>query len=74
MVKAGPYGRDCIDVAEKQLVEHGIMSAEEIQQIRETATIEVQAAVAQAQQEPVPDPYQEVWQAWSTKEFYAENP
>ena len=74
MVKAGPYGRDCIDVAEKQLVDHGIMSAEEIQQIRETATIEVQAAVAQAQQEPVPDPYQEVWQAWSTKEFYAENP
>jgi pyruvate dehydrogenase E1 component alpha subunit/2-oxoisovalerate dehydrogenase E1 component alpha subunit len=66
-IKAGVYGRDCIDVAEQQLLEFQIMSAEEIAEIRETATIEVQAAVAQAQQEPVPDPYQEDWCAFSSK-------
>jgi len=66
-VKAGIYGRDCIDVAEQQLLEFQIMSAEEIASIRETAAIEVQAAVAQAQQEPVPDPYLEDWRAYSSE-------
>lgn len=66
-VKAGAYGRDCIDVAERQMLEFQIMSAEEIAAIRETAAIEVQAAVAQAQQEPTPDPYQEDWRAFSTE-------
>jgi acetoin:2,6-dichlorophenolindophenol oxidoreductase subunit alpha len=66
-VKAGAYGRDCIEVAERQMLEFQIMSAEEIAAIRETAAIEVQAAVAQAQQEPTPDPYQEDWRAFSTE-------
>lgn len=65
-IKAGAYGRDCIDVAEQQLLEYQLMSPGEIAAIRETAAIEVQAAVAQAQQEPVPDPYREDWRAFST--------
>jgi TPP-dependent pyruvate/acetoin dehydrogenase alpha subunit len=44
-----------------------VMSQEEIAEIRETATIEVQAAVAQAQQEPVPDPYLEDWRAYHSQ-------
>lgn len=72
VIKAGNYGRDCIDVAESQLLVHGIMSREEIDGIREQAAVDVQAAVAQAQQEPAPDPYKEVWHAWSTGRFYAE--
>lgn len=72
-VRSGAYGRDCIDVAETQLLQHGIMSAEDIAEIREQAAIDVQAAVAQAQQEPVPDPYKEVWRAWSSEQFYTEN-
>jgi len=72
VIKAGNYGRDCIDVAESQLLVHGIMSREEIEAIRKQAAVDVQAAVAQAQQEPAPDPYKEVWQAWSTGRFYAE--
>lgn len=65
-IKAGAYGRDCIEVAERQLLDAKIFSAEEISAIRETAAVEVQAAVAQAQQEPVPDPYQEDWRAFSS--------
>jgi pyruvate dehydrogenase E1 component alpha subunit/2-oxoisovalerate dehydrogenase E1 component alpha subunit len=72
VIKAGNYGRDCIDVAESQLLVHGIMSREEVDAIREQAAVDVQAAVAQAQQEPAPDPYKEVWHAWSTGRFYAE--
>lgn len=65
-IRAGSYGRDCMDVAEKQMIEHQIMSAEEMDRIREQAAIEVQAAVAQAQQEPAPDPYREDWRAFGS--------
>jgi pyruvate dehydrogenase E1 component alpha subunit/2-oxoisovalerate dehydrogenase E1 component alpha subunit len=65
-VKAGAYGRDCIDVAEKQLLESKIITAEEIAEIREAVAVDVQAAVAQAQQEPTPDPFQEDWRAFSS--------
>jgi acetoin:2,6-dichlorophenolindophenol oxidoreductase subunit alpha len=66
VIKAGSYGRDCIDVAEQQMIRYQIMTAEEIAAMREKAAVDVQAAVAQAQQEPVPDPYQEDWQAFSS--------
>ncbi|MFY7817249.1 MAG: thiamine pyrophosphate-dependent dehydrogenase E1 component subunit alpha [Akkermansiaceae bacterium] len=65
-IKAGAYGRDCIEVAERQLLDARIFTTEEISAIRETAAVEVQAAVAQAQQEPVPDPFQEEWRAFGT--------
>ncbi len=67
LVKAGHYGRDCLAVAEQQLVEAGIMSLQEIEAFRVQAAEEVQAAVAKAQQEPLPDPFQEEWQAFATK-------
>ncbi len=69
VVKAGMYGRDCLDVAEEQLVEYGIMTEEEISAFRVQAAEEVQAAVAKAQQEPVPDPYTEEWQAFASKQL-----
>jgi pyruvate dehydrogenase E1 component alpha subunit/2-oxoisovalerate dehydrogenase E1 component alpha subunit len=60
------YGRDCIEVAMRQLVENGIASVDEILGWQEEFAEEVQKAVAQAQQEPVPDPYQENWTALAT--------
>lgn len=62
----GHYGRDCLEVAIRQLVAGGIASVDEIETWREHAADAVQAAVAQAQQEPAPDPYQEDWHALST--------
>ena len=64
--KRGHYGRDCIDVAIRQLVEGGHAFEEEISAWQEEAAEEVQRAVAKAQQEPVPDPYRENWTALST--------
>ena len=68
-LKAGHYGRDCLDVAIEQLIEHGYATKEEIQTWQDETAEEVQRAVAQAQQEPPPDPYTEDWRALSTRFF-----
>jgi TPP-dependent pyruvate/acetoin dehydrogenase alpha subunit len=62
----GHYGRDCVEVAMRQLVEHGAATPDEILAWQESFADEVQRAVAQAQQEAAPDPYLENWSALST--------
>ncbi|MFU8893055.1 MAG: thiamine pyrophosphate-dependent dehydrogenase E1 component subunit alpha [Luteolibacter sp.] len=66
-VRNGHYGRDCLEVATAQLLETGAATAEEIQDWQTQVTEEVRAAVAQAQQEPAPDPYRESWTALSSR-------
>ena len=66
-IKSGHYGRDCVEVAMRQLVENGIASVDEILGWQDQFAEEVQRAVAQAQQEAPPDPYQEDWTALSTR-------
>ena len=61
------YGRDCIEVAMRQLAEGGIAKVEEMAAWQDEISEEVQRAVAQAQQEPLPDPYTEDWTALSTR-------
>jgi pyruvate dehydrogenase E1 component alpha subunit/2-oxoisovalerate dehydrogenase E1 component alpha subunit len=65
--RSGHYGRDCIEVAMRQLVEGSYATADEILAWQDQIAEDVQKAVAQAQQEPVPDPYKENWTALSTK-------
>ena len=72
-VKQGHYGRDCIEVAMRQLVETGAATVEEIIDWQEKFADEVQRAVAQAQQEAAPDPYHERWTALATR-FPLANP
>jgi pyruvate dehydrogenase E1 component alpha subunit/2-oxoisovalerate dehydrogenase E1 component alpha subunit len=66
-IRSGHYGRDCIEVAMRQLVEHQAATVDEILAWQDEFAEEVQRAVAQAQQEDVPDPYQEDWTALSTR-------
>lgn len=66
-VRKGHYGRDCIEVAMRQLVEHGIATVDQILEWQEQFADEVQRAVAQAQQEEPPDPYREDWTALATR-------
>jgi TPP-dependent pyruvate/acetoin dehydrogenase alpha subunit len=66
-IRKGHYGRDCIEVAMRQLVENGIATVDEIFSWQEQFAEEVQRAVAQAQQESPPDPYREDWTALATK-------
>lgn len=66
-IRSGHYGRDCIEVAIRQLVDHGFATVDEILTWQEQTAEEVQRAVAQAQQEAPPDPYTEDWSALSTR-------
>jgi TPP-dependent pyruvate/acetoin dehydrogenase alpha subunit len=66
-LKAGHYGRDCLDLAMTQLVEQGYTTAEELLAWQQETALEVQRAVAQAQQEPTPDPFTADWRALSTR-------
>lgn len=66
-IRKGHYGRDCLEVAMRQLVENGTVSVDEILAWQDLFSDEVQRAVAQAQQEEPPDPYHEDWTALSTR-------
>jgi acetoin:2,6-dichlorophenolindophenol oxidoreductase subunit alpha len=61
------YGRDCIEVAMRQLVTSQLATVDEILAWQDQFAEEVQRAVAQAQQEATPDPYLEKWTALSTQ-------
>ena len=58
-------GRDSIEVGSSQLIEHGFATAEEIQAWADEAAETVQKAVAIAQKESEPDPFQDDWAAFS---------
>ncbi len=66
-IRSGHYGRDCIEVAMKQLVHQGYATVDEILAWQDEIAEEVQRAVAQAQQEDTPDPYKENWTALATR-------
>jgi len=65
-LKRSPIGRDCLVVAERSLLERGVVTAAEVAAWKAEAARESQAAVATAQQEPPPDPYQDDWRTLST--------
>ena len=58
-------GRDSIEVGSSQLIERGFATAEEIQAWADEAAETVQEAVAIAQKESEPDPFQDDWAAFS---------
>jgi len=68
-LKNSPLGRDCMTVGEKQLLEAGMITTDELASWKSEAAEEVQAAVATAQQEPSPDPYQDDWRVFSSPEL-----
>jgi TPP-dependent pyruvate/acetoin dehydrogenase alpha subunit len=66
-IRDGHHGRDCMEVASQQLVDHQLATESELLAWQDEIADEVQRAVAQAQQEAVPDPYREEWTALSTR-------
>ncbi|MGN6555967.1 MAG: thiamine pyrophosphate-dependent dehydrogenase E1 component subunit alpha [Verrucomicrobiota bacterium] len=65
-LKSSPLGRDCLKLAEEELLRQHWANAEAIQAWRSEAVRKVEEAVATVQREPTPDPYQENWCALST--------
>jgi TPP-dependent pyruvate/acetoin dehydrogenase alpha subunit len=64
--KNSALGRDCLKVAEEFLLNKKFADAAQLAVWRSDAIREIEEAVAQAQREPAPDPYEEKWNALST--------
>ena len=65
-LREGCYGNDCMESAKEQLLQRGWTTAEQIAEWSQLAKDEVQAAVAVAQKEAKPNPFNEQWTALST--------
>ncbi len=66
-LRDSPFGRDCMEVAEAQMLEKGWLSKEDVSEWKQEASDQVVAAVAKAQKESVPNPYTEDWSALASK-------
>jgi acetoin:2,6-dichlorophenolindophenol oxidoreductase subunit alpha len=66
-LKASPLGRDCMVVAEKQILAKHWASETDVRGWREAASREVEEGVNQVQREPSPDPFKEYWSALASK-------
>jgi len=72
-LKNSPLGRDCLEVARELLVRQKWTDAYQIAGWRGEAVQEIDAAIAQVQREPVPDPFAEEWTALSTEHLIEGN-
>jgi pyruvate dehydrogenase E1 component alpha subunit/2-oxoisovalerate dehydrogenase E1 component alpha subunit len=66
-LKASPVGRDCLKVAEHEMLEHGWADQRVLGEWRAEAAQSVEETVAKVQREPGPDPYKEEWCALASK-------
>jgi TPP-dependent pyruvate/acetoin dehydrogenase alpha subunit len=66
-LKQSPVGRDCLKVAEQQLLKRNLVEPGAIESWRQQAIREVEEALATIQREPSPDPFKENWCALSAK-------
>lgn len=66
-LKQSAVGRDCLEVAEEQLLDAHWADGKAIESWRAEAVAKVEEAVARVQREPAPDPYKEDWYALSSK-------
>jgi len=66
-MKNSPLGRDCMQVAESELISLGWMDLSAIKELQKETVRKVEEAVAVIQHEPTPDPYKEDWCALSSR-------
>ncbi len=65
-LKAEPFARDCMKVAEENLLRQKWVDARTLEQWRNEVIQTIEDAVATAQREAAPDPYDEKWRALSS--------
>jgi len=69
-LKQSPLGRDCLKVAEENLLRQKWADPAALDSWRHDATQKVEEAVARAKREPAPDPFKEDWYALSSKHLH----
>jgi pyruvate dehydrogenase E1 component alpha subunit/2-oxoisovalerate dehydrogenase E1 component alpha subunit len=72
-LKSSPLGRDCLKLAERELFEQEWTDSATLASWRQETAQKIEAAVAQVQREPGPDPYQEDWCALACKHLSEEH-
>src|ERR1017187_4768438 len=68
-LKRSSLGRDCLKVAEENLLKQKFSDSAQLAGWRNSAVREIEEVVAQVQREPAPDPFAEKWDALSTENF-----
>lgn len=68
-LKADTLGRDCLKVAEQQLLAQHAANTAELEAWRADAILKVERAIARVQHEPAPDPFAEEWRALSSPDL-----
>jgi len=66
-LKDSPLGRDCLKLAEQQLLAEQLAGEADFKGWRDAVVGEVEEAVARVQREPAPDPFQEDWCALASR-------
>jgi acetoin:2,6-dichlorophenolindophenol oxidoreductase subunit alpha len=66
-LKTSPLGRDCLHVAEKQILARNWATETDLKRWRDEASREVEDGVNQVQREPAPDPFKEYWSALASR-------
>jgi pyruvate dehydrogenase E1 component alpha subunit/2-oxoisovalerate dehydrogenase E1 component alpha subunit len=69
-LKASPFGRDCLKVAEEHLLRETWASRVDIDSWRDEATRQVEETIAKVQREPTPDPFKENWCALASRHLH----
>jgi pyruvate dehydrogenase E1 component alpha subunit/2-oxoisovalerate dehydrogenase E1 component alpha subunit len=72
-LKNSPLGRDCLKLAEENLIAKKILDAAQIAAWRSDALREIEEIVAQVQREPAPDPFVENWSALASEHLMEGN-
>ena len=72
-LKKSPLGRDCLKLAEENLLSRKLLDAAQIAAWRSEALHDIETAVAQAQREPAPDPFAEKWNALASEHLVEGN-
>lgn len=65
-LRRSALGADCNDIGEREILDAGYATPDEIARWKHDATEDAQIAVATAQQEAKPDPFREDWDPYST--------
>jgi acetoin:2,6-dichlorophenolindophenol oxidoreductase subunit alpha len=68
-IRSESFARDCLKVAEQEIIRHGLADEKALRTMREDAVRQVDEAVATAQRDAAPDGAQEDWCAMSNREL-----
>jgi acetoin:2,6-dichlorophenolindophenol oxidoreductase subunit alpha len=75
-LKNSPLGRDCLKIAEENLLRQKWLDDLQLANLRNELVREIEEAVAKVQREPAPDPFTQNWSAISSEhlsETHSEN-